>query len=98
MQIADPTGKNCPYRMRKCPGEDCPLFLRISGTDPNTGGMLNQGACASAVTPLLLLEVTQKLDGVQKATESGRNENVNALHRLGQVLDNVFSPNVKRIN
>jgi hypothetical protein len=94
MQIADPTGKACPYRMRACVGENCPLFVRVLGTDPNTGEQLNQGACAPALTPLMLLEMSQKLDGVQQATESGRNENVNAIYRLGQALNSVFSTDI----
>ena len=86
MRINNPKGMQCPYRMRKCPGESCPLFVWIVGTDPNTGDALNQGACSQAAALAMLMQIDQKLNGVQAATESQRNETVQGLFHLGQTI------------
>jgi hypothetical protein len=86
MRINDPKGMACPYRMRKCPGESCPLYVQILGTDSNSGDTLNQGACAQAASVAFLMQIVQDLNGLQKATESQRNETVQGLFHLGQTI------------
>jgi len=66
--IRDKKGENQP-----CMQDKCMLYMRLNGTDKNTGAPVNNGYCAMSATPMILIEVRQALDGLQKATEQGRN-------------------------
>jgi len=52
----------------------CSMWTRIEGTNPNTGERVDDWRCAEAWTPVLLMEIAQKLNQQGAAIESMRNE------------------------
>ena len=54
----------------------CPWYMKIRGTDPNTGSDIDEMRCAIAWTPLLLIENSMHQRQTGAAVESFRNEMV----------------------
>lgn len=61
----------------------CAWYTKLVGQHPQTGAEIEQWGCAMAMIPVLQVETSNMVRGVQAATESLRNEQVNA---GGQVL------------
>ena len=53
----------------------CHFYMKVLGEDPQTGKEFDRWQCAITLTPLLLIENSNMLRGLQAATESFRNEN-----------------------
>ena len=73
----------CPLLKKKCIQLDCVWFIKVAGTDPqDKDRLIEEWGCAVNFQFMGLLEVAKRvsggLDGVQKATESMRNETVAA--------------------
>jgi hypothetical protein len=73
----------CPLLDRPCVGVDCKWYLQLEGTDPQDASkQLSGWDCAIVWQVQATLDVrkatTGGLDGVQKATESFRNESLKA--------------------
>lgn len=69
----------CPLLKKKCIQLDCEWFIKVAGTDPQDNERaIEQWGCAINFQFMGLLEVAKRvsggLDGVQRATESMRNE------------------------
>ena len=77
----DPETFKCPYTGHKklCMDlrDTCPKWVKLVGAHPQTGAPVDEWACADAWEPILLVELAQKINGLQAATESFRNEVVN---------------------
>jgi hypothetical protein len=73
----------CPLLKKKCIQLDCMWFIKVAGTDPqDKDKQIEEWGCAVNFQFMGLLEVAKRvtggLDGVQRATESMRNEVVAA--------------------
>jgi len=69
--------QNCPLSgFEPCKQFDCAWFMKITGTDPNTGKDTEEWGCAMAWLPVLLLENAQQSRQTGAAVESFRNEMV----------------------
>lgn len=79
----EPTGKpqgpanmDCPqWKKPMCDVcHRCPLWMRISGTHPQTGEPMEKWDCALALQVLMQMDTARKVVGVVEATDSMRNE------------------------
>lgn len=69
----------CPLNnFEPCKQLDCAWFLKIRGTNPNTGQDIDDWGCAVAWMPILLIENSQMSRQTGAAVESFRNEMVKA--------------------
>ena len=71
-------GKFCPLIKEECKGLECIFFTKLNGTNPQTGQLVDEWACAIAWLPMLLIENTKETRQGAAATESLRN-NIHAL-------------------
>jgi hypothetical protein len=71
----------------------CAWYQHFKGVDA-AGEETDDEACAIAWTPLLLLEQIRGIAGVQEATESARNEQVNSLQHLATAVASRPSVNI----
>ena len=68
---------NCPLNnFEPCKQLDCAWFVKLAGTDPNTGKPVDEFGCAMAWMPMLLIENAQQSRQTGAAVESFRNEMV----------------------
>lgn len=85
MPIFDPDGK-CPLLNKKCIKHQCVWYNMLQGKHPQTGLDVQEWGCSIAWLPLLLVENSSKLNGVQAATESFRNEMVKGQNVMNNIL------------
>ena len=68
---------NCPLdNFNPCRQLDCAWFMKIAGTNPNTGMEVEDWGCSMAWLPMLMIENSQQQRGTSAAVESFRNEMV----------------------
>ena len=72
MQIE--SGTFCPFIKKDCIGLKCNLFIKVKGTNPQTGQEIDEWDCTLKWLPMLLN--TQQVRQGSAATESFRNEMV----------------------
>lgn len=77
MPIFDPDG-TCPLLKKKCIKHRCLWYNMLQGKNPMTGADVHEWGCSIAWIPLLLVENSRSITGVQAATESFRNEMVDS--------------------
>lgn len=78
---------NCPlHNFEPCKQLDCAWFLKIRGSNPNTGEDVDDWGCAIAWLPVLMIENSQQQRQTGAAVESFRNEMVRANEVSQQVL------------
>ena len=85
MPIFDPDGK-CPLLNKKCIKHQCIWYNMLQGAHPQTGQAVQEWGCSIAWLPLLLVENSAKMTGVQAATESFRNEMVKGQNVMNNIL------------
>ena len=92
---------NCPLNgFEPCKQLDCAWFLKIQGTNPNTGEAVDEWGCSMAWMPVLLIENSQQQRQTGAAVEAFRNEMVKANETSNQVLlatAQQLNPNLKVI-
>jgi hypothetical protein len=72
---------------------NCEWYCHIRGENPNTGEKVDHWGCSVSFLPVLQIETSQQVRGVQKTTESFRNATINeatvhqAMDRLGVRYD-----------
>lgn len=77
----------CPLNnFEPCKQLDCAWFLKIRGTNPNTGEDTDDWACSMSWLPILLIENAQMNRQTGSAVESFRNEMVKANESSQQLL------------
>jgi hypothetical protein len=77
----------CPLNnFEPCKQLDCAWFLKIRGTNPNTGEDVDDWGCSIAWMPILLIENAQMNRQTGAAVESFRNEMVKANESSQQLL------------
>jgi len=75
---------NCPLdNFNPCRQLDCAWFLKIRGSNPNTGEELDDWGCSISWMPILMIENSQQQRSTGAAVESFRNEMVKA-NEVGQ--------------
>jgi hypothetical protein len=57
---------------------ECPKYVQIRGTNPNTGDPIDRFGCVDSFIPMLLIENSQQQRQTGAAVESFRNEMVKA--------------------
>jgi hypothetical protein len=78
---------NCPLNnFEPCKQLDCAWFLKIRGSNPNTGEDIDDWGCSIAWMPVLLIENAQMSRQTGAAVESFRNEMVKANESSQQIL------------
>jgi hypothetical protein len=78
---------NCPLDgFKPCRQLDCAWFMKVRGTNPNTGEELDDYGCSVAWLPVLMIENSQQQRQTGAAVESFRNEMVKANDMSQQVL------------
>ena len=88
---------NCPLNgFEPCKQFDCAWFMKVQGSNPNTGEPTEEWGCAMAWLPVLLIENAQQSRATGQAVESFRNEMVVAnqenLQQLKQAELNLQLP------
>jgi hypothetical protein len=85
---------NCPLdNFNPCRQMDCAWFMKVCGTNPNTGQEVDEWACSMAWLPILLIENSQQQRQTGAAVESFRNEMVKA----NDATLKLVSSNIKEI-
>jgi hypothetical protein len=75
---------NCPLdNFNPCRQLECAWFLKIRGSNPNTGQELDDWGCSMAWLPIMMIENSQQQRSTGAAVESFRNEMVKA-NEVGQ--------------
>lgn len=78
---------NCPVNnFEPCKQMKCAWFMKVMGTNPNTGKDIEEWGCAIAWLPVMLIENSQQQRQTGAAVESFRNEMVKANETSHQVL------------
>lgn len=71
-------GKFCPLIKKDCIGLQCSWYTKVRGTEPQSGKEVDEWACAIAWMPMLLINTAQEVRQGAAATESFRNQMVDA--------------------
>ena len=75
---------NCPLNsFEPCKELECAWFMKVVGTNPNTGKEVDEWGCSMAWLPMLMIENSQQQRQTGAAVESFRNEMVKA-NEIGQ--------------
>ena len=75
---------NCPLNsFQPCKELECAWFMKVVGTNPNTGKEVDEWGCSMAWLPMLMIENSQQQRQTGAAVESFRNEMVKA-NEIGQ--------------
>jgi hypothetical protein len=70
---------NCPLNsFEPCKQLECAWFIKIVGTNPQTGKEIDDWGCSIAWLPMLMIENSQQQRQTGAAVESFRNEMVKA--------------------
>jgi len=78
---------NCPLDgFKPCRQHDCAWFMKVRGSNPNTGEEIDDYGCAIAWLPVMMIENSQQQRQTGAAVESFRNEMVKANDTSQQVL------------
>ena len=76
----------CPLVKGECLKNKCLWFIKLNGTNPNTGQPVDEWNCAMAWLPFLLVENAQQARSTGAAVESFRNEMSKQNGAFAQVL------------
>lgn len=79
-------GNFCPLIKKDCVGLKCTWFIKVAGTNTNTGKEVEEWGCAMSWLPVLLLENSGQQRSTGAAVESFRNEMVKANRTNQEVL------------
>lgn len=79
-----PSDLYCPHWRKKMSTvcHTCPLWVKVSGKNPNTGADIDRWDCAQAWAPVLQIETSQQARQAGAAVESARNEAVKSAERI----------------
>ena len=88
----------CPLNgFEPCKQLDCAWFLKIRGTNPNTGEDMDEWGCSMSWLPILLIENAQMSRHTGAAVESFRNEMVKANEHSQQILVNAAQQTIGKL-
>jgi len=86
--------KSCRAIVSKC---DCPKFVKIAGTNPQTGAQVDQFGCVDSFLPMLLIENSQQQRQTAAAVESLRNESVRCQDALNEAIAGVLQASLPNL-
>ena len=87
---------NCPLNnFEPCKELECAWFMKIRGTNPNTGQEVDEWGCSMAWLPILLIENSQQQRQTGAAVESFRNEMVKSNEKTTALL---MSNDIRKIS
>jgi len=90
---------NCPLNnFEPCKQLDCAWFIKVRGTNPNTGADVDEYGCSMAWMPILMIENSQQQRSTGAAVESFRNEMVKANESSQKVLAATVKQNLIEVN
>lgn len=95
-----PLGKKC-QEIKDNKIHQCVWFVKLAGTNPNTGETIDEHGCSIAWMPILMIENSQQQRSTGAAVESFRNEMVRTAETNQQLLFATLkesSPDVKVID
>lgn len=72
------SGTFCPLIKKDCVQMQCAWFIQLRGTHPQTGKEVDEWMCSISALPMLQIEVAKEARHGAAATESFRNEMVQA--------------------
>lgn len=78
--------KKCPLFKAPCIEHECEWFAHIEGRHPQTGATMDHWACAIPWIPIMIVDGTRQMRGVQAAVESFRNESMERQDALNTTL------------
>ena len=81
------TGNFCPFLKGDCKEKDCMLYIRVRGKRPQEEIETDLWGCSLAYIPLLQIETSQTVRGVQGAVESFRNETLKQNEETRELLE-----------
>ena len=83
LQVKD----NCPLdSFNPCRQFDCAWFMKVQGSNPNTGEPTEEWGCAMAWLPFLMIENAMQSRATGAAVESFRNEMVSSNQEVARQL------------
>ena len=86
---------NCPLdNFNPCRQLECAWFMKIQGTNPQTGSEIDEWGCAVTWMPIMAIEIAQKSNQTGAAVESFRNEVVRANDENKHLYVNVLQQGV----
>jgi len=75
---------NCPLDgFKPCRQLECAWFMKVQGTDPQSGKEVDEWGCSMAWLPVMMIENSRQQHQTGAAVESFRNEMVKA-NEVGQ--------------
>jgi hypothetical protein len=78
---------NCPLdNFNPCRELDCAWFMKVVGSNPNTGKEIEEWGCSMAWLPIMMIENSQQQRQTGAAVESFRNEMVKSNEVSQRVL------------
>lgn len=78
---------NCPLNsFEPCKQLDCAWFMKVRGTNPNTGEEVDEWGCAMTWMPVMLIENSRQQRSTAAAIESFRNEMTSANNQTQNIL------------
>lgn len=66
-------GNFCPLVNGDCKQLECRFFVKLAGTHPTTGVVLDEWDCSFSFLPVLMVQTANSVRGLHAATESHRN-------------------------
>lgn len=87
--------RSCRSVVSSC---DCPKFVSIKGTDPQTGAPVERWGCVDSFLPLLLLENAQMSRQAGAAVESFRNDVAKRAESQSEALQRIASRRSQFLN
>ena len=85
--LSCPLGHKC-QEVKDGAIHQCTWFIKVAGTNPNTGESVDEHGCSMHWLPVLLIENAQTNRGTSAAIESFRNEMVEANQQTTAALLN----------
>jgi hypothetical protein len=79
-------GTYCPLLKKDCIQQKCMWFIKVAGTNPQTGREIEEWGCAVGWLPVLLIENSGQQRSTGAAVETFRNEMVKANQKNTEVL------------
>ena len=76
---------------------DCPKYVQIRGTNPNSGEPVDRFGCVDSFIPMLLIENSQQQRHTGAAVESFRNEMVRANETSSRLLQSTIQGTSPRL-
>jgi hypothetical protein len=78
---------NCPLDgFKPCRQLECAWFMKVTGSNPNTGESIDEWGCSMAWLPIMMLENSQQQRQTGAAVESFRNEVVKTNTEMQEAL------------